>query len=148
MKLQFDSLSGLSLMEIGHAADMVWIALAAGDAAGETPPGREICVDIQSQVEILLDGVCIATTADIFELAGEACKFDQLVSAINENHAAFRLESAAADESLCLVLAFSNGLQLRTKKDEAFALDEERWRIFRKRSGMPHLVAMGDRLEI
>lgn len=148
MQLEFECLSGATLVDIGHAADMIWVILSPNEKSIEVPISSEICIDIQSNTEILLQAQFLTGTNDIFIEHDNGCLFDHQIESLMHKTVRYCADRIFMDEHLNLVLSFSNGLIIQTLKDEVIMPDQERWRIFVNPSNSPHFVAMGDRVEI
>ena len=143
--ISFSWLAGMRLTDIGHAANMIWLTLAPDTDNSAAPSGAEAAVHIQAAAEIRLNGQYITGTEDLNK---DPSVFLGKIDAVRASILQAPLESAEADGGFSLTLRFSSGLTIITDREETFAADDERWRIFLHHSDLPHLVAMGDHIEI
>lgn len=146
MKLTFDCLKGSYLEGVGHAADMIWIALVPSNSIAPA----SVDFHIQCDTSILLDSKYITGTQDLRRVDGSFSQFEECIRELFQKDTVFRVENAYSDENLNVSLQFNNGLLIKATADLSSGPDEEQWRILIHNSGtdFPHIVAVDKQIEI
>lgn len=147
-KIKFDCLCGLKLLAVGHAADMVWIAISIPEWIAQESTTTEICIDCQSETHISINGTFLTGTNDIYVVNEGGCLFDQRISNLFGSDTVYTIESASVDNDMNLLLRFSNGLVIKTVNDDQLEEDDEMWRLFMKGTAFPHFVVTRHTIEL
>lgn len=134
-----DRIIGSQLVNIGHAADMVWIIIG------------DVSIHLQLDTIVYLGGEMVTQTRDIFRDAREISDdksqpqtiFDIKVGELLQQKQKFFVTSVSIDSNLNLCIIFSNRLMISTVTDISSEPDDEKWRILIKGSNLPHMVAEG-----
>ena len=150
MKLELEYIVGGTIDGIGHAADMIWVALTPPDNMEWLPKTATIDFHLQSDTSIFIDSEPITGTWDLRCEDGSCFRFEECIQLLLQRETLYVVDRVFVDEQLNLTLQFTNGLLIKTTENSPCATDVERWRILIKdqNSMLPHIMGMGDHIEI
>lgn len=135
---------GNKMIDIGRAADMIWIALE-----------DEVIVHLQVETAIWLDDRLLTQMEDIYEETGlqderwnrPQTLFDVRIAELLHLHREFFVSNIITDDDLNMEINFTGGLRIKTLPDKYCGPEDEKWRIFINDSPLPHMVAEGNKIE-